>query len=248
MTIKEHRLSIIRRIVQIVSFVFINFVILEFIFTINLRGLESFIRILPILAAPENPLSAGAGFAEFFFYFIAEGEFPFLILGIFLLLILFVNRSFCGWICPIGTIQDGLSFIPTNKKKVKIETHNTLTHLKYLILLLLLFIIVPLGFTKITDESFYKDYKNNLGEVAENPVGYFSLSEYIFVFFPNIVEEMWKKQNLEPLFTEFSIFFMFSFYLIVLILAVYYPRVYCRYLCPFGAMSAAISDYSLLKL
>ena len=248
MAIKEYRLSIIRRIIQISSFILINFVILEFIFSINLRSIERFIKILPILAAPENPLSAGAGFAEYMFYFIAEGEFPFLLLGIFLLLVLFLNRSFCGWICPIGTIQDGLPSIPTNKKKVKIETHNTLVHLKYLIILLLLFIIVPLGFTKVTDESFYKDYKNNLGEVAQNPVGYFSLSEYIFVFFPELVEEMWEKQNLEPLFTEFGIFFMFTFYLIVIFLAVYYPRVYCRYLCPFGALSAAISDYSFLKL
>lgn len=248
MSIKEYRFSIVRRIVQITAFVLINYVILEFIFIINLKGFEPFVKALPILAAPENPLSAGAGFAEYILYFIAEGEFPFLLVGILILIILFSNRSFCGWICPIGTIQDGLAAFPSKKKKVKMETHKTLLGLKYLIVILLLFIIVPLGITKITDEEFYNDYKDNLGDIARNPVGFFSLSEYIFVFFPNLVEDMWDQESIEPLFSEFGIFVMFAFYLIVLIIAVYYPRVYCRYLCPFGAITAAISDYSFLKL
>lgn len=248
MTLKEHRYTIPRRIVQFISFVFINYVILEFIFLLNLKSFEPFVKVLPILAAPENPLSKGAGFAEFLFYFIAEGEFPFLLLGILILIVLFSNRFFCGWICPIGTIQDGLAAFPTQKKKVGIETHKTLLSLKYLIVILLLLIIVPLGFTKITDKDFHNDYKNALGDIARNPVGYFSLSEYLFVFFPKMVEEMWEQEKIDPLFTEFTVFVMFAFYLIVLIVAVYYPRAYCRYLCPFGAITAAISDYSFLKL
>ena len=33
-----------------------------------------------------------------------------------------------------------------------------------------------------------------------------------------------------------------------MILSVWYPRIYCRYLCPFGAIASSISEYSFLKL
>jgi polyferredoxin len=226
----------------------INYVILEVIFIINLNSLGDFIRVLPILSSPQNPLSEGTGFGELIFYFIAQGEFPFLLFGIFLLIILFLGRFFCGWICPIGTIQDFLSFLPNKKKNLKIETHKFLLNLKYAILILLLLIIVPLGVTKIIDESFYDDYKANLGETADNPFSFFSLSEYIFVFFPKMIEELYESSTLEPIFRDFGTFFLFSFYIIILIVSAYYPRFYCRYLCPFGALSAAVSDYSFLRL
>jgi len=29
---------------------------------------------------------------------------------------------------------------------------------------------------------------------------------------------------------------------------VWYPRIYCRYICPFAAVSSAITDYAFLKL
>jgi polyferredoxin len=127
-------------------------------------------------------------------------------------------------------------------------TNNTLINLKYLIILFLLFLIVPLGFSKTIDRAFYNDYKDSLGKMAENPFGYFSLSEYIFVTFPKMVEELWNEAKLDPLFKDGWAFVLFAFYFIVIIGAVYYPRLYCRYLCPFGAMMAAINDYSLLKL
>ncbi|TFG05956.1 MAG: 4Fe-4S binding protein [Promethearchaeota archaeon] len=211
-------------------------------------ALESFVKVLPILASPRNPLSKGAGFAEYLFKFFAEGEFPFLLIGLLLIVVLFTNRFFCGWICPIGTIQDALSIVSPKKKRVKLETHKSMLNLKFFIVILLFIIIIPLGIAKNIDNDFYKDYKASLGDLAENPVGYFSLSEYIFVFFPNLVQEMWDQSGLEPLFTDFWVFVMFSFYIIVLIVAFYYPRAYCRYLCPFGALLAAASDYSFLKL
>ncbi|MFX1257126.1 MAG: 4Fe-4S binding protein [Promethearchaeota archaeon] len=246
--LKNHKITIIRRIVQIVSFIFINYVILEIIFSINLKTFEGFFKVLPILNSPRNPLSKGAGIIEFIFYFIAQGEFPYYLIAILLLVVLFTNRFFCGWICPIGTIQDGLSAIPTKKKTMKMNTHKALLKFKYLIIILLLIIIVPLGVSKSLDPKFYAQYTRNLGPWAKKPVGFFSLSEYIFVFFPNLIEEMWEEAGLEPLFTDFWTFFLFFFYIIVIVLAVYYPRAYCRYMCPFAAFATPICEYSFLKL
>ncbi|TFF99459.1 MAG: 4Fe-4S binding protein [Promethearchaeota archaeon] len=251
MDISNYKISIWRRIVQIIAFIVINYVIIEAIFSINLKSFEVFLKALPFLNSPRNPLSKGAGFVEYLFYSMAKGEFPFFIIALFLLFILFTNRFFCGWICPIGTIQDGLSTLGAKNKTVKKETHENLLKFKYFLIVLLLIIIVPLGITKTTDIAFHNDYKENLGSWAEQPVGFFSLSEYIFVFFPNLMTEIfenWEQTALEPLFSDFWVFFFFLFYLIVIMLAIFYPRVYCKYMCPFGAIAARLSRYSFLKL
>ena len=246
--LKEKRITIARRIIQIIAFFLVNYIILEFIFSINLKGLESFTKIMPILNSPRNPLSEGAGMVEYIYYYIIEGVFPFFIILLLILILLFTNRFFCGWICPIGTIQDALSKIPKENKKVKMETHNSLLNLKYVVVILITIIIVPLGITRYTDLIFYFQYKQNLGQMAQKPLGYFSLSEYIFVFLPNLVQDIWESADLAPLFSDLLIFVYFAFYLIVIIISMWYPRAYCRYICPFGGVAAAVSDYAFVKL
>lgn len=253
LSLKNFKLSdriatISRRIVQIISFLFINYLIFEFIFSADLSALKDFVRILPILNSARNPLSEGAGTTEYIFYSIIQGIFPLIIIGGLLLVLLLTNRFFCGWICPIGTIQDGLSYIPVDKKTLKLNTHKKLLNLKYIIIIFLIIIIVPLGISKTTDIGFYREFKDGLGAFADKPVGFFSLSEYIFVFFPNLIAEMIDVGGLEPLFSDFGVFLIFLFYIIVILLSVWYPRFYCRYLCPFGAIAAFVGEYSLLRL
>ena len=99
---------------------------LELIFSLNLIGLERLFKILPILNSPRNPLSNGAGILEYAFFSITEGIIPIFLLGLLILVIIFTNRFFCGWICPIGTIQDACAAIPTKKRTLKISTHKSL--------------------------------------------------------------------------------------------------------------------------
>ena len=108
--------------------------------------------------------------------------------------------------------------------------------------------MIPLCISRIFNEAFYLQFYNNLGDLAEKPLAYFSLSEYIFVFFPNIIKDIFNMGSLQPLFVNFLVLGVFFFYLIIIILSVWYPRVYCRYLCPFAALAATISEYSFLKL
>jgi polyferredoxin len=222
-------------------------VILEFIFTINLASFEGIFKILPILNSPRNPLSRGTGMVEIIFYSIGQGIFPALLIGILFLIILFTNRFFCGWICPIGTIQDVLTAIPTKKRNFKSETHNLLLKVKYVIIIILIIIVFPLGIAKNTSVYFYLEYKNALGLLAEKPVGFFSLSEFIFVYFPNMVREFLLTGNL-LFFNDFGSFVIFAFYIAIVAFSLWYPRFYCRYFCPFAAIASAVSDYSFLKL
>ncbi len=246
--IKNHLVTIFRHIIQIIAFILINYLILEFIFKINLKALENFFRILPILNSPRNPLSKGAGITEYIFFSFTEGIIPVFLIGIFILIILFTNRFFCGWICPIGTIQDACAAIPTNKKTLKISTHNSLLKLKYIVIIILVILLIPLALTKETNITYYLEFRASIGDFGDKPLSYFSLSEYIFYFFPNIAINVFQTASLGPLFKNFLVFFLTIFYLIIIVLSVWYPRIYCRYICPFAALSSTISSYSFLKL
>ena len=237
-----------RRVVQVIAFLLINYIFLELIFSINLLSLDSLIKVLPILNSPMNPISNGAGILEYIFFFITEGFFPLFLIAVLILVLIFTNRVFCGWVCPIGTFQDACAAIPTEKKRIKTSTHKSLLKIKYVIVIFIIIIIIPLGITKISNNIFYLDYRANLGDLGENPMGYFSLSEYIFVFFPNMIRDMILTGSLQPLFSNLLVFIIFIFYLVVIVLSVWYPRIYCRYICPFGAVASAVGEYSFLKL
>lgn len=242
--LKAHKIILARRIVQITTFLLINYVILETIFTINLKGFEGLIKVLPILNSPRNPLSQGAGILEYIFYSITNGFFPLFLIAVLILFILFTNRSFCGWVCPIGTIEDACAALPTKKKVIKTKTHKSLLNIKYVIIIILIIFIVPLGITKTTNQLFYLEFKTQLGDFGNKPIGYFSMSEFIFSYFMQFITDWSSIFNSG----NWGAIIIFLFYLLILLLSIWYPRMYCRYFCPFAAVSATIADYSFLKL
>jgi polyferredoxin len=242
--LKAHKIILARRIVQITTFLLINYVILETIFTINLKGFEGLIKVLPILNSPRNPLSQGAGILEYIFYSITNGFFPLFLIAVLILFILFTNRSFCGWVCPIGTIEDACAALPTKKKVIKTKTHKSLLNIKYVIIIILIIFIVPLGITKTTNQLFYLEFKTQLGDFGKKPIGYFSMSEFIFSYFIQFITDWSSIFNSG----NWGAIIIFLFYLLILLLSIWYPRMYCKYFCPFAAVSATIADYSFLKL
>ena len=244
--IRENSITITRRIIQILAFLIVNYIILEAILPINLLSLEGLTKVLPILNSPRNPLSEGGGILEYIFFSMAEGVFPFFLIAVLLLILLFSNRFFCGWICPIGAIQDACAAIPTKKKKFKIQTHKTLLNIKYVIIIITIIIIFTLGITKNANILFYIDFKTQLGTFAQQPIGYFSLSEFIFVYFPYLVQNIFLPVQFGAL--DFGGYVILFFYSLIIVLSVWYPRIYCRYICPFAAISSAVSEYSFLKL
>ncbi|MFX1378326.1 MAG: 4Fe-4S binding protein [Promethearchaeota archaeon] len=253
--IKNHLITIFRRIFQIIAFLIINYTILELIFSINLIGLEGFLRVIPVLNSARNPLSNSTGIIEIIFYSFTVGIIPIFLIGVFILIILLTSRIFCGWICPIGTIQDACAAIPTKKRTVKLSggflgiiNHKSLLKIKYIIVIFLILLVVPLAISALINWSFYIEFRANLGDFGDKPLSYFSLSEFIFVFFPDLIRQIIVTRSIDPIFTNFLVFIISIFYIAVLILSIWYPRLYCRYFCPFAALSSVISEYSFLKL
>jgi polyferredoxin len=185
---------------------------------------------------------------EIIFYSFTVGIFPLFLIGILILVILFTNRIFCGWICPIGTIQDACAAIPTKKRSFKINTHKSLLKIKYVFVILLIILVVPLGITYYFNYPLYLEFQASLGAFGTKPLSFFSLSEFIFVFFPDLIGQMIATSSIGPIFANLLIFLISIFYIAIIVLSIWYPRIYCRYFCPFGAVSSLISEYSFLKL
>jgi ferredoxin-type protein NapH len=250
--LRNHLVTIFRRIIQIIAFLIINYIILELVFSINLIGLKGLLTVFPVLNSPRNPLSNGSGIVEMIFYMFTAGIIPIFLIGVFILIILFTNRFFCGWICPVGTIQDACAAIPTKKKAIRITggifNHKSLLKIKYIIVIFVLLLVVPLAITANVNSAFYTEYRNNLGDFGTKPLSYFSLSEMIFVFFPQMIWQIITTRSIAPIFANPLVFFISIFYIALLVLSVWYPRLYCRYFCPYAALSSVISKYSFLKL
>jgi len=243
--IRKNSIKISRRIIQIIAFLIINYFILEALLPINLISLEGIIKVLPIQNSPRNPFSSGAGILEYIFLSMADGVFPYFLLAVLIIVLLFSNRVFCGWICPIGSIQDLCAAMPTKKKKLKI--HKSLLKIKYVIIIFpLVIFIFPLGITKNTNFLFYIDFKTQIGAFAEQPIGFFSLSEFIFVYFPHLVQNIFLPAQFGAL--ELGGYIILFVYSLIIVLSFWYPRIYCRYICPFAAVSSAVTEYSFLKL
>jgi len=246
--IRENSIKISRRIIQIIAFLIINYFILEALLPINLISLEGIFKVLPIQNSPRNPFSSGAGILEYIFFSMAKGVFPFFLLAVLILVLLFSNRIFCGWICPIGSIQDLCAAIPTKRRKVKINMHKKILNLKYVIIIIIVIIIFPVGILKNANYSYFIEITLNtpVGAFAEQPIGFFSLSEFIFVFFPDLIKNVFLPAQFGAL--DFGGYVILIISSLLIILSVWYPRIYCRYICPFAAVSSAVTEYSFLKL
>lgn len=234
---------------QITAFLLINYTIIQLIFSINTFSLNGFASYFPILQTPRSAISNETGILEMSFFQGINGYFPFLLIGIFILMVLFANRSFCGWICPMGTIQDALAAIPIKRKKLKDKTHQKLLKVKFFVIIIIILVVLPLGISIVNNNiAFYDNFRTNIIYIAEKPIGFFSLSEFLFVSFPDMIVNIWESGGLGPLFVNFWIFIFFMLYITIIILSVWYPRFYCRYFCPVGAFCSMLSEHSFLKI
>ena len=165
---------------------------------------------------------------------------------------IFLGRVFCGWICPLGTLNNLVSSLKKNQKKLSLNWHKVKYYILIGILISSLFtlqiagIIDPIsllirsfslniyplfnyGIRSIFD-SIYNTNIHGITLISEPLYGI--LKKYILSF----------KQ---PYFFQ-SVFIGLIFFTI-LGLNLVERRFWCRYLCPLGAMLGLFSRYSILK-
>ena len=153
---------------------------------------------------------------------------PTYVLGILLLFGLTLGRTICGFLCPVGLLQELLYKIPTPKVK-KGRLTRALSWLKY-ILLAVFVVIVPLWYAlqKYPVPAFCKYIC---------PVGTF---EGAVGLLANPVNED-KFSMLGILFTR-----KFVILIVIVVACVFIYRAFCRFLCPLGAIYGLFAKVALI--
>ena len=151
------------------------------------------------------------------------------VLGIILLFGVILGRTICGWLCPLGLIQELLHRIPTPKLR-KSRVTRTLSWLKYVILAVFV-IAIPLWYGlryQIPLPGFCKyicpagTFEGAMGHLA-NPANtsYYSM--------------------LGILFTR-----KFVIMLVIGLACVFCYRSFCRFICPLGAIYGLFNRFNVI--
>lgn len=153
---------------------------------------------------------------------------PAYVLGILMLYGLTLGRTICGFLCPIGLMQELLHKIPTPKLRKSSVTH-ILSYLKYVILAVFV-IIIPLWYSlqSYPLPAFCK-YICPAG-TFEGAVGLLS----------NPLNAD-KYSMLGVLFTR-----KFLILLAIVAICVFVYRAFCRFLCPLGAIYGMFSKIAVI--
>jgi len=170
-----------------------------------------------------------------------------------IIITLLLGRVFCGWVCPLGTLNN---IIGTLRRSGKREQRASWYRVKYLILVFLLAaslfrvqlagIVDPLSLlirsfsvsinplfnygTHAFFDSIYSLHAKPLSSLSE-PL-YALLKKSILVF-------------QQPYFIQAT--FIGLIFLFILALNLRENRFWCRYLCPLGALLGILSRFSLLR-
>lgn len=209
--------------------------------------MESYFFVLPILQTYSNPATVSTGLFSLLQSHIIAGFIPFLEIGILLLIVVFVGRGFCGWVCPFGTIQDAVAKVPTKKWNISPSTNEDLSEIKYYLLVIILAICTWIGISTVLGTA--EGLRNALGALADGPFDAISPAATIDSLIPWMIIE----GTLPSFFSiiewvTLPIFFWIrvGFLLFVLVLSMFIPRAFCRYLCPMGALAGIFSKFSFL--
>ena len=153
------------------------------------------------------------------------------VLGIILLFGVVLGRTICGWLCPLGLIQELLNKIPTPKLR-KGRVTRALSWLKY-VLLAVFVIALPLwyglrydlplpAFCKyICPAGTFEGAMGLLSNTMPANTGYFSM--------------------LGILFTR-----KFVIMLVIGLACVFCHRAFCRFICPLGAIYGLFNRFNII--
>lgn len=158
--------------------------------------------------------------------FSADKSTLFYVCGILLLYALIFGRFICGWLCPLGLIQELLYKIKTPKLK-KNKVTRILSYFKYVVLVFFVFIVpIAYAFRDTPLPSFCK-YICPAGTL-EGGIGLLA----------NKVNESYFSM-LGPLFT-----WKFLLMVSILVACVFIFRMFCRFICPLGALYGLFNKIS----
>ncbi|NDV82514.1 4Fe-4S binding protein [Bacteroides sp. 51] len=168
-----------------------------------------------------------------------------IIIGLALLTLIF-GRIYCSVICPLGVMQDGISFVSGKRKgkKNRFRFSKAISWLRYSVLgvfIIGLIAGIPAIFGLLEPYSAYGRIASNLFAPVyrwgNNLLAVFAERADSYAFYPT---EVWVKS-----WVVFGV--AIATLIIVAILAWRNGRTYCNTICPVGTFLGFISRFSILK-
>jgi len=223
-------LQFYRHVVQLLAFVFLNG---------KAIGLSSTVLIVPYLHSTQAPFSTAVGAYDALEFTISHGIFPLFVLGLIYFTAATVGKLFCGWACPLGMVQDFLSYLPFKKQRISNSTAASLRDVKWVIVAFSILSSVLVAYRRASPTQDVP-----IGVFSDSPFSVLSPSGTLFAYVPWLV--MWKSNVLA---TAGVLGWVKMAILIgVLVPSIYVPRFFCRFLCPLGALLEPMTRYKALKI
>ncbi len=185
-------------------------------------GMNCYSCPLALYACPIGAVQATIG---------SRKKFPFYVLGYLALIGILFGRFVCGWLCIFGLIQELLYKIPVPKINVPKKLDKALRWLKYIILVLFVFLLP--AFLKVNNGLSSVPYFCKL----ICPVGMLEGGIPLAAINEGIREQI-----------GFLYRWKFAILAFILILSMFINRPFCKYICPLGAFYGIFQKFSFLKL
>lgn len=157
---------------------------------------------------------------------IPRSQFTFFIFGFLLLVGITLGRFACGWFCPFGLIQELIFKIPLPKVALR-DRFKRLEYLKYVILILFIFLLPALGVYGMSSTAFCK---------YVCPVEVLEASLPLMIAKPSVMSTV-----------GFLFKWKLVFLIALLLLAIVIFKPFCRFICPLGAIYSLFNPISLYR-
>ncbi len=162
----------------------------------------------------------------------SKTKYPTYVIGIILLYSIILGRTICGFLCPIGLLQELLYKIKSPKLK-KNKITRVLSYFKY-VLLFALVIIIPLVYA-------LQEFNIPLPAFCKYicPAGTFEGAIFLLL-----------NPNNDDFFVMLGSLFTWKFILLItfIVASVFVYRFFCRFFCPLGALYGLFNKLSILGI
>lgn len=131
-----------------------------------------------------------------------------------------LRKSFCSWICPVGTASEMIGWLGRKIFKRNFDMPRwliwLLTPLKYLLMLFFVLMVIQMDF--YTAQNFLEEPYNKISDVK------------MLLLFINLGG------------------FTLKFLIVIFILSLFFRNFWCRFLCPYGALIGLGSIFRITKI
>lgn len=245
----------LRRVVQLVFLFGINAYILTAWFGIDSitafwEGFRDLLPTLPIIAPLEAPFGVIGGSFDTMQREFTSGLFPFFTIGAMIIILTIIGRTACGWVCPIGTLQDFATLPNRSKSRPAPSSEKELRRVKAYIFFLVIFMAIWVGIsTVLGTEDALVTLLGIFSDAAFDPA---NPAYILFVQIPSMMDSGIWPSGFDTLWRigYWSVAFWLQLFFVVVtfVISFWHPRWFCRWLCPAGWFYGVFSRDALIGI